>query len=56
MRKGDGAGGQRAKDIGNFTTEGEGEERMLQALMQFVAASVTIYGCSKYKFPEGEYE
>ena len=55
VRKGSGADGQRAKVTGNFTTEGEGEERILQTLMQFVAASVTLYGCSKYKFSEGEY-
>ena len=29
VRKGDRADGQRAKVTGNFTTEGEGEERML---------------------------
>ena len=34
MRKGDGADGQRAKVTENFTTEGEGEERMLQTLFQ----------------------
>ncbi len=58
MRKGDGADGQRAKVMGSFTTESEGEERMLQTLMQFVAASVTIRacGCNKYKFREAEYE
>ena len=57
MRKGDGADGQRAKVIGNFTTESEGEESMQQTLMQFVATSVTIRtcGCSKYKFRVGEY-
>ena len=57
MRKGDGADGQRAKVIGNFTTESEGEESMQQTLMQFVATSVTIRtcGCSKYKFCVGEY-
>ena len=42
VRKGDGADGQRAKVMGSFTTEGEGEERMLQTLMQFVVTSVTI--------------
>ena len=57
MRKGDGADGQRAKIVGNFTTD-EGEERMLRPLMELVAASVTIRacGCSKYKLPEYEYE
>ena len=57
MRKRDRADGQRAKVMGNFTTEDEGEERMLQTLMQFEAASVTIRacGCSKYKFHEGDY-
>ena len=52
LRKGGGADGQKAKVMGNFTTENEGEERMQQTLMQFVAASVTIRacGCSKYKF------
>ena len=57
MRKGDGADGQRAKVIGNFTTESESEESMQQTLMQFVATSVTIRtcGCSKYKFRVGEY-
>ena len=34
MRKGDGADGQRAKVMGNFTTEDEGEERMLQTFIQ----------------------
>ena len=34
MRKRDGADGQRAKVAENFTTEGEGEERMLQMLIQ----------------------
>ena len=35
VRKGDGADGQRAKVMGSFTTEeGEGEERMLQILVQ----------------------
>ena len=34
VRKGDGADGQRAKVVGNFTTEDEGEDRMLQTLMQ----------------------
>ena len=42
MRKADGADGQRAKVMGSFTAEGEGEERMLQTLMQFVVTSVTI--------------
>ena len=57
VRKGEGADGQRAKVIGNFTTEGAGEERMQQTLMQFVAALVTIRacGCSKYKFHEARY-
>ena len=46
VRKGDGADGQRAKVMGSFTTEGEGEkERMLQTLMQFVTASVTVRAC-----------
>ena len=45
MRKGDGANGQREKIMENFTTEGEGEERMQQPLMQFVAASVTVRAC-----------
>ena len=55
VRKGDRADGQRAKVMGHFTTEGAGEERMQQTLMQFVAASVTIRacGCSKYKFSGG---
>ena len=59
VRKGNGADGQKAKVMGNFTTEGEGEEiLMLQSLMQFVAASVTIRacGCSRCKFHEGEYD
>ena len=59
MRKGDGADGQRAKVMGSFTTEGEGEERMLQTLMQLVATSVTIRACAyvfrNYKIREGEY-
>ena len=42
MRKKDGADGQRAKVMENFTTESASEERMLQKLMQFVAASVTM--------------
>ena len=29
----------------SFTTEGEGEEKMLQTSMQFLAASVTIRAC-----------
>ena len=32
VRKGSGADGQSAKVTGNFTTEGEGEERILQTL------------------------
>ena len=44
-RKGDGADGQRAKVVGSFTTEDVGKESMLQTLMQFVAASVTIRAC-----------
>ena len=55
MRKGGRADGQRAKVMGHVTTEGAGEERMQQTLMQFVAASVTIRacGCSNNKFSEG---
>ena len=34
VRKGDRADGQRAKVVGYFTTESEGEERMLQTLTQ----------------------
>ena len=34
MRKAEGAGGQRAKVAEKFTTEGEGEERMLQMQIQ----------------------
>ena len=34
MRKGDRTDGQRAKVMGSFTTEDEGEERMLQTLIQ----------------------
>ena len=45
VRKEDGADGQRAKVMGNFTTTGEGEERMLQTSMQFVAASVKMRAC-----------
>ena len=45
MRKGDGADGQRAKVMGNFTTESTSEERMLQKLMQFVVAPVTMRAC-----------
>ena len=57
VRKGGGADGQRGKVKGNFTTEGEGEDRMLQTLMQVVTTSVTIKGmwCSKNKFREDEY-
>ena len=47
MRKKDGADGQRAKVMENFTTESASEERMLQKLMQFVAASVTMRACRK---------
>ena len=57
VRKGEGADGQRAKVMGNFTTEDESKERMLQTLMQCMATSVTIRacGCSKYRFREGVY-
>ena len=57
LRKGGGADGQRVKVMGNFTTEDEGEDRMLQTSMQFVAASFTIRacGCSKYKFREARW-
>ena len=46
VRNGD---GQRAKAVGNFTTESASKERMPQTLMQFVAVSVTmkICGCRK---------
>ena len=52
MRKGDGADGQRAKLMGNVTTEDEGEERMQQALIQSRGSSsynegVHTYGCRK---------
>ena len=50
MRKGDKADGQRAKVMGSFTTEGEGEERMLQTLMQLVVTSVTITACVGLEF------
>ena len=58
MRKGDRADGQKAKVMGSFTTEGEGEERMQRPLMQFCgnfSYNKDKCGLRNYKSCEGEY-